>query len=81
VFSDPQVLACKLVETIEHPLLGSLQQVGLPVRLSETEGGTSVRAAPPLFGQHTQDVFADYGFSQEDIHRLLEQKVIHQEGR
>jgi crotonobetainyl-CoA:carnitine CoA-transferase CaiB-like acyl-CoA transferase len=81
VFRDPQVLACKLVETVEHPVLGPLQQVGLPVRMSQVEDGTSVRSAPPLFGQHTHSVFADYGFSQDEIQRLLEQKVIHQEGR
>ncbi|MGP1614766.1 MAG: CaiB/BaiF CoA transferase family protein [Pollutimonas bauzanensis] len=80
VFSDPQVLACKLVQTVEHPVLGELKQVGLPLSMTHMEDGSSVRTAPPLFGQHTSAVFADYGFAPAEIERLLGQKVIHQAG-
>ncbi|HBI78478.1 MAG TPA: CoA transferase [Marinobacter adhaerens] len=80
VFSDPQVLACGLVQSVVHPVLGELKQVGLPISMTNTEDGTSVRTAPPVFGQHTSDVFVDYGFSSTEIERLLEQKVIHQAG-
>jgi crotonobetainyl-CoA:carnitine CoA-transferase CaiB-like acyl-CoA transferase len=78
VFNDPQVLACKLVETVRHPILGDLKQVGLPLSTSHVEDGSSVRSAPPVFGQHTSSVFADYGFDPSEIERLLQQKVIHQ---
>jgi crotonobetainyl-CoA:carnitine CoA-transferase CaiB-like acyl-CoA transferase len=78
VFNDEQVLACKLVETVDHPVLGPLKQVGLPIRMSDQEPGTSIRSAPPLFGQHTREVFAGYGFSEQEIDQLLAQKVIHQ---
>ncbi|NYT66467.1 CoA transferase [Alcaligenaceae bacterium] len=78
VFNDPQVVACKLVETVQHPILGELKQVGLPISMTHIEDGTSVRSAPPVFGQHTSDVFAGYGFSAEEIARLLQQKIIHQ---
>lgn len=80
VFSDPQVLACKLVETVQHPVLGELKLVGLPLSMSHQEDGTSVRTAPPLFGQDTIQVFSDYGFDQHEIERLIEQKVIFQAG-
>lgn len=78
VFNDPQVLACKLVETVQHPVLGELKLVGLPLSMSHQEDGTSVRTAPPLFGQDTIQVFSDYGFDQHEIERLIEQKVIFQ---
>jgi crotonobetainyl-CoA:carnitine CoA-transferase CaiB-like acyl-CoA transferase len=78
VFSDPQVLACKLVQKVDHPVLGELSQVGLPLSMTYMEEGSSVRTAPPLFGQHTSAVFADYGFTPIEIERLLKQKVIHQ---
>lgn len=78
VFNDPQVLACDLVQSVMHPTLGELKQVGLPVNLSQNEGGASVRLPPPLFGEHTSDVFLNYGFSPEEIERLLAQRVIHQ---
>jgi crotonobetainyl-CoA:carnitine CoA-transferase CaiB-like acyl-CoA transferase len=54
VLEDPQIVAREMVTTIEHPLLGSLQQLGIPVKFSLTPG--SIRSAPPLLGQHTDDV-------------------------
>ncbi|MGB7480106.1 MAG: CoA transferase [Burkholderiaceae bacterium] len=77
VFADEQVKACKLVETVQHPVLGALRQVALPVRMAATENG-SVRSAPPLFGQHTREVLQSYGLAPERIAQLLEQKVVFQ---
>lgn len=78
IFNDPQVEACKLVEAVNHPVLGEIRHVGLPISSSTREDGTSVRSAPPLFGQHTVDVLTDFGLSAEEISRLLQQKIIHQ---
>jgi crotonobetainyl-CoA:carnitine CoA-transferase CaiB-like acyl-CoA transferase len=77
VFADEQVQACGLVETVEHPLLGALRQVALPIKMAGTEHG-SVRSAPPLFGQHTREVLEDYGMTPEAIQQLLEKKVVFQ---
>lgn len=77
VFVDEQVMACKLVETVEHPLLGMLKQVALPIKMPATEEG-SVRSAPPLFGQHTEEVLAAYGLSPETIRELIIKKVVYQ---
>jgi crotonobetainyl-CoA:carnitine CoA-transferase CaiB-like acyl-CoA transferase len=38
----------------------------------------SVRSAPPLFGQHTEQVLADYGLPAEAIRQLLLKKVVYQ---
>src|SRR3546814_7000374 len=32
VFNDPQVLACGIVQSADHPKVGQLKQVGLPVK-------------------------------------------------
>ena len=77
VFADPQVIACKLVETVEHPVLGALRQVALPIKMQSTAQG-SVRSAPPLFGQHTEEVLAAYGYVPEAIQQLLLKKVVYQ---
>ena len=77
VFADPQVIACKLVETVEHPVLGALRQVALPIKMQSTAQG-SVRSAPPLFGQHTEEVLAGYGLAPEAIQQLLMKKVVYQ---
>ena len=77
VFADEQVKACKLVESVEHPVLGALRQVALPIKMAGTEHG-SVRSAPPLFGQHTKEVLAGYGMTPEAIQELLVKKVVFQ---
>lgn len=77
VFKDEQVLAAGLVETVQHPVLGALRQVALPISLAANEGG-SVRTAPPLFGQHTQEVLIEYGLLQEEVDSLLQKKVVYQ---
>jgi crotonobetainyl-CoA:carnitine CoA-transferase CaiB-like acyl-CoA transferase len=48
--------------------------LGTPIKLSRTPGGT--RAAPPQFAQHTNEVLAKYGFSEEEIGRLAEAGVL-----
>lgn len=78
VFSDPQVEACNLVQSVEHPVIGTLRQVGLPVSMDSIEGGVTVRSAPPVFGQHTREVLAAYGLAAEDIARLEENRVTFQ---
>jgi len=77
IFNDEQVAACGLVETVQHPLLGALKQVALPIKMASLAQG-SVRTPPPLFGQHTEEVLADYGFSTEAISELLAKKVVYQ---
>jgi len=80
VFNDQQVLACGIVQSVDHPTVGEIRQVGLPVNLSNMGGANTVRTAPPLFGQHTSSVFSDFGFGADEIQRLLEKKIIHQAG-
>ena len=78
VFADEQVLHCGLVEEVEHPTLGPLKQVGCPINL-EAMNGKSVRSAPPLFGQHTRDILADYGITSQRIETLIRDQVVFQQ--
>jgi len=72
---DPQVRANGYVVDFDHPAHGTLQMLGLPVRLSETPG--RVRAPAPEFGQHTEEVLIDLlGYDWERIAALREQQVI-----
>ena len=54
VFADPQVRARGLAMQLPHPLAGLVPQVASPIRLSETP--VEYRNAPPLLGEHTQQV-------------------------
>jgi len=78
VFGDAQVDALKLVESIEHPVLGMLKQVGFPVSMDCMPEGASVRSAPPVLGQHTREVLSDYGVSDKEVDRLMTSGIIFQ---
>jgi crotonobetainyl-CoA:carnitine CoA-transferase CaiB-like acyl-CoA transferase len=73
--ADPQVRANDYVVDFEHPQHGTVQMLGVPVRLSETPGG--VRAPAPEFGQHTEEVLLDVlGYDWDRITELREKEVI-----
>jgi crotonobetainyl-CoA:carnitine CoA-transferase CaiB-like acyl-CoA transferase len=55
-FEDPQIQFRNLLLKIDHPLSDSLRMVANPIRFSETPVENYV--APPLLGEHTQEVLA-----------------------
>ena len=66
--NDPQAQARGMVQTVDHPA-GPLPLVGPVARLSETPA--TVRAAPPLLGQHTEAILREeLGLSPEEIEKL-----------
>jgi len=77
VFQDAQVQASGLLETVQHPLLGDLAQVGLPVRLS-SHAQPGVRLPPPALGEHTVAVLQQLGIDEATIARLQHAGVVHQ---
>ncbi|HKX16824.1 MAG TPA: CoA transferase [bacterium] len=68
VFTDPQVQALGLDAVLSHPAYGPLHTVGTAFRFSETPA--SLRLAPPLAGQHTDEVLAELGYDPSEIVRL-----------
>jgi len=69
VFADPQVKERELVKFLTHPSAGSVPTIANPVCFSET--GVEYRCAPPLLGQHTEEVLRDeLGYSAKKIAAL-----------
>jgi formyl-CoA transferase/CoA:oxalate CoA-transferase len=68
--ADPQVVARGLVTEVEHPEAGRLKTIACPVRLTRTPA--SVRSAPPLLGQHSDEVLGQLGYSAARIRELHE---------
>lgn len=77
VFADAQVQHCGLVKQVAHPLLGTLKQLANPVSMDSLDGD-SVRTPPPLLGEHTRAVLADYGLAAAEIEALLGAGVVTQ---
>jgi crotonobetainyl-CoA:carnitine CoA-transferase CaiB-like acyl-CoA transferase len=65
VFADRQVLAREMVVNVEHPTLGHLRTLGSPIKLSATP--PDVRRRAPMLGEHTIEVLAEAGFTEEEI--------------
>ncbi len=74
VFNDPQVLHRQMVIEVEHPSLGKVKQIGIAPKLSDTPG--EVRTLSPLFGEHTDEVLGELGYSQKEIENLRREGVI-----
>src|SRR5882757_9366751 len=72
--NDPQTLAREMVVEVEHSTVGSVKTIGLPVKFSATPG--KVRRGAPLFGEHTRDVLAEYGFGDDEIAALEQEGAV-----
>jgi formyl-CoA transferase len=48
--------------------------IGTPVKLSRTPG--ALRAAPPRFGEHAEEVLEEHGYAAEDIAALEQAGVL-----
>ena len=75
VLQDQQLHDRDMLATVAHAALGSVRVLGTPVKLSDTPG--SVRTAPPILGQHTDQILhADLRVSREEIATLRADGVI-----
>jgi len=71
----PQTAARAMIETVEHPSIGPLKVIGTPFKFSDTP--TSLRRAPPLLGQHTDEILREeLGLDAARIAQLRAEKVI-----
>jgi crotonobetainyl-CoA:carnitine CoA-transferase CaiB-like acyl-CoA transferase len=61
---DPQIAASGLIQTVDHPA-GAVRVVGSPMRLDGVR--PRVRRAPPLLGQHTDEVLRALGLSDAQV--------------
>ncbi len=66
--ADPHMRAREMLVELEHPEFGSVQQVGIAPKLSETPG--SVRRLPSRCGADAEEILREANFSQAEIAEL-----------
>jgi formyl-CoA transferase len=75
VFENEQVLARGMQVDLPHPEAGKVRLVRSPMKMSATPATSEL--APPLLGQHTDEVLAEVlGKSGEEIAALRKKKVL-----
>jgi crotonobetainyl-CoA:carnitine CoA-transferase CaiB-like acyl-CoA transferase len=73
-FDLPQAWARQMTVDVEHPALGRIRQVGVPFELSATPA--SIRSAPPLLGEQTDEILAELGYDTTAIAALRASGVV-----
>ena len=68
LFADPQVQAREMVVEMAHPTAEKIKLVGSPLKLSRTP--VEMKRHPPLYGEHTDQVLANLGYSSEEIEEM-----------
>ncbi len=69
VVNDPQIKAREMIIDTSHPVFGSVPQVGMSLKLSDTPG--AIRRPAPRRGEHTDEVLREAGWDEPRIAALL----------
>ena len=72
--TDPHVRAREMVVTLDHPTAGAVTMTGNPAKFSATPG--AARSAPPLLGEHTDEILRSLGYAESRIADLRAQGAI-----
>jgi crotonobetainyl-CoA:carnitine CoA-transferase CaiB-like acyl-CoA transferase len=70
-----QAQAKEMVVELEHQKIGKFKTLGTPLKMNKTP--SSIRYAPPLLGEHTEQVLTQYlNLSKQTIHELKSKRII-----
>ncbi len=64
IYADPQVQSNSMITAMEHPKAGWLKTTTVPWEFNRTPGG--IKSIGPLLGEHTKEIFEQFGFTPPD---------------
>jgi len=73
-FADPQVQALDMIQELSSSSMGDFRLLGQAFRLSRTPTGNWTGI--PEYGENTNEVLAEFGFSQDEIEHLKSTGVV-----
>jgi crotonobetainyl-CoA:carnitine CoA-transferase CaiB-like acyl-CoA transferase len=73
-FTDPQLMHRRMLLEVEHPLEGTIPQLGFPIKMSDTP--CEIYSAPPRLGEHSDALLATIGYDAPAIAALRTEGVI-----
>ena len=79
IMNDPHIKARNMVAEIEHPKIGPMKTLGLPIK--STGELVSIRKPAPWLGQHSDEVLHGLGYGDAEIGALFEGGVIYDKYR
>ena len=74
IMEDPQVIHRQMVQTARHSRLGEIKIVGTPLKFSAMNPG--VRRAAPAYGEHTDEILREAGFTEAEMAVLRTKGVV-----
>jgi crotonobetainyl-CoA:carnitine CoA-transferase CaiB-like acyl-CoA transferase len=71
ILQDPHIQARQMVHDLDHPIIGPMKTLGLPIK-SSGELNT-IRTPAPWLGQHSREVLQQLGYAEAHIQALFAQ--------
>ena len=69
---DPQVLHNQNIRTVKHQALGEIGVLAAPIRYRKTP--LTYDAAPPVLGQHSEEILEELGYDAGETERIIERQ-------
>ena len=79
IMRDPHIAARKMVVDIEHPKMGPVKALGLPIK--STGELCAIRRPAPWLGQHSAEVLREIGYDENEVGALFDESVVYDKYR